>query len=72
MLTSSWLKFKCLNKWHYTSLHNPTKEGLLQHIVESAHLSTLVALYNCHFSMYNIGKKYGTQLILNVVWKFVY
>jgi hypothetical protein len=53
-------------------LTQPHQEGLLQQIVEFAHLSTLVASYNHHFAMYSTGKKHGTQLIPNVVWKFVY
>ncbi len=57
------------------TLHKPTQphqEGLPQQIVEFAHLKTLVASYNHHFAIYSISKKHGTQLILNVVWKFVY
>jgi hypothetical protein len=45
----------------------PCQKKLPQQIVEFAHINTLVALYNCNFSMYNIGKKHGTQLIPNVV-----
>jgi len=45
----------------------PCQKKLPRQIVEFAHINTLVALYNCNFSMYNIGKKHGTQLIPNVV-----
>jgi hypothetical protein len=74
--------FKSMALHKLTQTH---QEGLLQQIMEFAQLSTLVALYNHHFAintlvalynrhfaMYSTGKKHGTQLIPNVVWKFIY
>jgi len=50
----------------------PRQEGLPQQNMEFTHLNTLVTSYNYHFAMYSTSKKNGTQLIPNVVWKFVY
>jgi hypothetical protein len=54
MLTSSWLKLKCLNQRHCASPHNPHWERLHhQQIMEFAHLNTRTTSYNHHFVMYN-------------------
>jgi hypothetical protein len=70
MLMNSWMKFSKLMALHKPK--QPCWKKLPWQIVESTHFSTLATLYNYHFIMYNTSKKHGTQLIPNVVWKFVY
>ena len=49
-----------------------TKIGQPRVIVDSHHLSTLIASYNHHFAEYSNGRVKVTQIIPSVVWKLVY
>jgi hypothetical protein len=45
------------------------KSRTARSIVDSLHLSTLIASYNSHFANYSIGRSKTTQLIPGRVWK---
>ncbi len=47
----------------------PRREKGSRPIVDSLHLSCLVASYNVHFAKYCKGRKQVTQLVSSLVWK---
>src|ERR1700737_3431555 len=50
----------------------PRREKGSRPIVDSLHLSCLVASYNIHFAKYCRGRKQVTQLVPSLVWKKVF
>jgi hypothetical protein len=50
----------------------PRREKVSRPIVDSLHLSCLVASYNVHFAKYCKGRKQVTQLVPSLVWKEVF
>ena len=50
----------------------PRQEKGLRPIVESLHLSGLVASYNVYFAKYCKGRKQVTQLVPSLMWKEVF
>ena len=50
----------------------PRREKGSRPIVDSLHLSCLVASYNVHFAKYCKGRKQVTQLVPSIVWKEVF
>jgi hypothetical protein len=48
------------------------KSRTARSIVDSLHLSTVIASYNNHFANYSIGRSKNTQLIPGKVWKNIY
>jgi hypothetical protein len=73
--TKTKLNLQKMQQSKFVALHRIKvlqKNKVPRQIVESLHLSTMVASYNKHFASCNKGKKQVTQLIPIVVWKQIY